>query len=197
MRYPFDHESKVIWYKTPKTAGSVIQTSLEDAGYRYMMEPGKRQITGVFSGRTREFEQAYPEFWAQALKFAIARNPYDRFVSGWKYLRAAQNRDVLDVLRNFAGKEPRYGDYTHLTITQTQQLYRDGQLLVDKVLRYEDLANGINEVLDDFDLPPVELPWVNKGRHRDRDYMKHFTGEAHTLFLARYGLEFDNFGYNR
>lgn len=118
-------------------------------------------------------------------------------MSGWRYLRTTQDRDVLDVLPNPPCKEPRYGDYTHLTMTQTQQLYRDGQLIVDKVLRYEDLANGLNEVLADFDLPPVELPLVNKGRHRDRDYMKHFTGEAHTLFLARYGEDFDNFGYDR
>lgn len=50
--YPFDSETKVIWYKTPKTAGSAIQTSLEDAGYLKMMKPGKCQITGVFSGRS-------------------------------------------------------------------------------------------------------------------------------------------------
>lgn len=82
-------------------------------------------------------------------------------------------------------------------MTQTEQLYRGGQLLVDKVVRYEDLANGLKKVLTDFDLPAVELLIINKGRHRDRDYMKHFTGEAHALFLARYGEDFDNFGYDR
>lgn len=58
--YPFDPDLKVIWSNTPKTAGSTIQASLADAGYLYMMKPGKRSITGVFSGRAKEFTTAYP-----------------------------------------------------------------------------------------------------------------------------------------
>jgi hypothetical protein len=195
--YPFDSDMAVIWLKTPKTAGSAIQTSLENAGYLRMMKPGKRPITGVFSGRMNEFMSAYPEFWDNSYKFAIVRNPYDKFVSGWKYLRATQDRELIDVLKNPPAKEPRYGDYTHLTMTQTQQLYRDGQLIVDRVLHYEDLADNLNEMLASFDLPPVELPVVNKGRHRSRNYMDYFNEEARCLFLERYGEDFDNFGYER
>lgn len=195
--YPFDPEMKVIWLKTPKTAGSAIQQSLENAGCLYMMKPRKRPITGVFSGRLEEFRGVFPEFWEESYKFAIVRNPYDRFISGWKYLRATQDRDLLDVIRNPPDKEPRYGDYTHLTMTQTEHLFRDGELIVDRVLRYENIAEEINDLLAELGLPKVDLPTVNRGRHRQKNYIDYFSEEARTEFLARYGEDFDNFGYNR
>jgi hypothetical protein len=82
-------------------------------------------------------------------------------------------------------------------MTQSEQLYRDGKLLVDRVFRYEDLASGLNETLAQFDLPPVDLPMVNKGRHRREDHMAYFNAEARSLFLQRYGIDFENFGYDK
>src|SRR5690606_15089233 len=120
-----------------------------------------------------------------------------RFISGWKYLRATQDRDLLDVIRNPPDKEPRYGDYTHLTMTQTEHLFRDGELIVDRVLRYENIAEEINDLLAELGLPKVDLPTVNRGRHRQKNYIDYFSEEARTEFLARYGEDFDNFGYTR
>lgn len=195
--HPFDPDVKIIWLKTPKTAGSAIQQCLENIGYLHMMQPEKRPITGVFSGQMDSFINTHSEFWASAHKFAIVRNPYDRFVSGWKYLRSTQDIDLVEVLQNLPNKEPRYGDYTHLTMTQTELLYLDGKLIPDKILRYENLSSDLNNVLLSFDLPPVVLPVVNKGRHRDQNFMKYFTADAHELFLENYGIDFDNFGYKK
>lgn len=193
--YPFSGGG-VIWLKTPKTAGSSIENCLEDAGYLYMMKPNKRAITGVYSGRLNGFKRKYPEYWESAWKFAIVRNPYDRFVSAWKYLRATQDRPIKDVLRSPPQPYPRFGDWTHLTRTQTEALCDEqGRLIVDKVIHYESLADELNEVLQHVGLPPVTLPVVNKSRHRRGAYMDYFDAEAREMLENLYRRDFETFGY--
>lgn len=194
--HPFDPKREVIWIKTPKTAGSSIQRALEDAGYLRMMRPGKRAITGVYSGRLEEFIDKYPEAWVKSYKFSIVRNPYDKFVSAWRYLETTKEREILDVLRNLPKPTEKYGDYTHLTLTQTELLYRDGNSLVDEVLSYENLQEDLDKFLEGLGLPPLKLPVVNAGKYRTSNYSKYFDERSREVFLNRYDADFFNFGYD-
>ena len=101
----------------------------------------------------------------QYFKFAVVRNPWDRFVSGWKYLAATRDRSLRDVLQN----PPAEGhDYRHLTRPQYVTLYDDAKnLAVDQLLRYEDLEADFRILCEKIGLK-AQLPRVNARPHPSR-----------------------------
>ncbi len=193
--YPFTDE-KIIWIKTPKCAGTSVQNGLSDAGYLHMMEPGKRVITGVYGPKIEEFKTQYPEFWEQAYKFAIVRNPYDKFVSGWKYLPSTRERSLAEVLKNLPSKSANHHDWVHLTLAQSDYLCdSEGKLRINRVIHLEDIENGLNSVLREQGLPEITLPFDNITKNREQKYMKCFDDESLKLFELAYKDDIEHFGY--
>ncbi len=194
---PYGKE-KIIWVKTPKCGGTSIKNRLEDLGYLRMMKPGKALITGVYSGQIDKFRDRYPEFWDQAWKFAIVRNPYDKFVSGWKYLRATKDLSLKEVLTNPPGKKPRYHDWMHLTCTQTEPLSdKKGNFAIDKVVHFENLDAELNEVMRHLGLQDVELPVENPTKGRKKSFMDYFDNETLELLNRRYENDFTVLDYQK
>ena len=134
---------------------------------------------------------SHADLIARSFTFAVVRNPWDRFVSGWMYCRSTRRRTLVDVLRS----PPRQGhDHRHVTRSQSETIYHsDGTLAVDRVLRYEDLDRGFAEVCALLGRPRTDLPRVNVG---DRpDYREVFDARARRLFARRYRLDIERLGY--
>ena len=139
-----------------------------------------------------------PEWTSQAelisrcFTFAVVRNPWDRFVSGWRYCRSTRKRTIVDVLKHL----PADGhDYRHVTRSQCSTLYRpDGALAVDHVIRYEALEEGFAEVCDIIGRPHTALLRINVGRRPD--YRDVFDSEARRLFDARFAEDIERLGYS-
>src|SRR5690349_24904 len=104
-----------IWIRTAKTAGTSIEAALLDHLVRcgdiphFEECPPKdfdfpdHKIICLAPNTTEEipkFIQLHTSVWAQSFKFGVVRNPYDRFVSGWKYLHKTKNQPMHDVLQN-------------------------------------------------------------------------------------------------
>ncbi len=128
-------------------------------------------------------------------KFAVVRNPWDRFVSGWKYCKSTRKRSLLDVLTN--PPTDRH-DYRHLMVTQHKTLIRaDGSSAVDFLMRYERLQEDFDEVCRRIGKPRVELPRLNT-THRP-SYQDVFDDESRAIFdllfaedIRRYGYDYDD-----
>jgi chondroitin 4-sulfotransferase 11 len=123
-------------------------------------------------------------------KFAVVRNPWDRFVSGWKYLQSTRRRSLIDVLRN----PPLDGhDYRHLTRPQYITLFNaDGTLAVDKLLRFENLEQEFREICKRVQIELV-LPRLNVTRHFS--YRHLFNCRSRLLFEELYWEDIHRFGY--
>lgn len=78
------------------------------------------------------------------LVFTAVRNPWDRFISGWKYLPKYRDLSLDEVISNL----PKEGhDYRHLTRRQLDTLLdEDGNFVPDFVLRYETLEDDYKEL---------------------------------------------------
>jgi len=175
------HTYKCIFIHQRKCAGtSIIRAfgfSPDDPDWHFMND-------GVLSS---EYESSPAGYF----RFSVVRNPWDRFVSGWKYCATTRDRSLHDVLADL----PREGhDYRHLTRPQHAILYdEEGRLIVDDVIRFESLQQGFDRVCDIIGKPRGELAPLNRGdRGRYADY---FDEDGRRSFLRHFGRDAELFGY--
>lgn len=90
--------------------------------------------------------------WNSYYKFCVDRNPLDKTLSHY-YMRRAARGGLFDLEtyfceRDFCLNAPRYTD-------------RTGSLMVDRILQYETLENGLGEVCQN-----LGIPWTGSLKHR-------------------------------
>jgi len=125
-------------------------------------------------------------------RFSVVRNPWDRFISGWKYCATTRQRSLHDVLTNL----PREGhDYRHLTRPQHAILYdENGRLIVDHIIRFESLQQDFDQVCDIIGKPRRVLGHLNRGSRTH--YSDYFDDDSRRIFLRHFGRDFELFGYD-
>ena len=123
--------------------------------------------------------------------FSVVRNPWDRFVSGWKYCASTRSRTLRDVLLD----PPREGhDYRHLTRPQVDILFdAQGRCVADFLMRYESLQTDFDTVCDRLAKSRVALPRTNVGEHLA--YQSYFDDECRALFEQRFARDIAAFDY--
>lgn len=86
------HTYSCIFVHQRKSAGTSVKALFPD-------------VAGADRGRYNEgvlspdWDSADPEIRSY-YKFTVIRNPWDRFVSGWKYCKSTKGQDIHDVLEN-------------------------------------------------------------------------------------------------
>lgn len=175
------HKYKCIFIHQRKCAGmSIVSTFGFDSSDResHFMNDGLL---------SPEYESAPAGYF----RFSVVRNPWDRFVSGWKYLPATRDRSLRDVLTNL----PREGrDYRHLTRPQHTILYdENGRLIVDYLMRFESLQHDFDEVCKIIGKPTRRLPQVNSTNRSP--YIEYFDDETREMFQRHFGRDIELFGY--
>ena len=124
--------------------------------------------------------------------FSVVRNPWDRFVSGWKYCASTRNRTLRDVLLDL----PRTGhDYRHLTRLQVDILFdAQGRPATDFLMRYESIQQDFDTVCDRLGKSRVKLPWINVGLRQE--YRRYFDEESKALFEQQFAGDMAAFNYS-
>lgn len=131
-----------------------------------------------------------PEIWNSYFKFCFERNPWDRAISAY-FWENRSRRDVPDFegyLRTLES-QGNLSNWPKYTI--------DGRIVVDKVFRYEELANSLDELVDHLGLPgTLELPDAKREYRRNRRPYQEFYSEPAREFVARAcAREIEAFGY--
>ena len=123
--------------------------------------------------------------------FSVVRNPWDRFVSGWKYCASTR----LRTLRNVLLDPPQTGhDYRHVTRPQVDILFdAQGQLATNFLIRHESIQHDFDTVCDRLAKPRVTLPRINVGS--SLEYRSYFDDESLALFEQRFSRDIAAFGY--
>lgn len=202
----------VIYIRTPKTASSSIVLALEESGRIVNMLDKKikkkdfllnidlsNKIICVGSNKDRDwFIEKYPEIWANAFKWAVVRNPYDKAISAWKYLESTSDKKLSEVLVSPPNKDDNFLDYHHFTRTQTEALSEKGEIYVDFILRYENLSSEWIRLEHELGIKLPKLPVVNKTSNRSRtDSKDSLSHDEKEIIYNRFHTDFKNFGYSK
>lgn len=127
--------------------------------------------------------------WDDYFKFAIERDPFDKALSRyyWNLRDADASGDFYEVLSRLPTKE-----------LSSWEIYTlDGEIAVDRVLRYENLAPELEEVRTALGIPePLELPRA-KGSHRTekKHYSELLDARCRALIEERCAREIEALGY--
>ncbi len=180
------HRFRCIFIHQRKNAGSSI---IDSFGLRPEDPHWHVHNDGSLSPGWYERDDAIRDY----LVFAVVRNPWDRFVSGWKYLNATRKRPLLEVLRDSPGNYSPH-DVRHLWRPQSDTLLDgNGTLIPDIVLRYEHLARDYGLLCDRIGKTDRDLPHLNATKHRR--YRVLYDVEARELLHQHFKNDIDLLGY--
>ena len=134
--------------------------------------------------------------WKKYYKFAIVRNPFDRFVSVCSFL----NRDNPEfrahpsLWMKTALKRPRFQSRVLVRPQALQLMDKDDEIRLDYIGRYENLQESMDSVFADLDLPTVFLKQRNASNHAH--YRQYYDDELRQTVTAYYRQDLEMFGYD-
>ena len=196
--YPYRRvnvKRNMIFIHIPKTAGTSVLTSL-----------------GGWAGdhcTYREFLQASPTKFHKYYKFCFVRNPYDRLVSTYEYLKQGGNKgsdlricDLIlsdyptfeDFVLGFLNKETIYR--VNLLKPQYWFIYDEhNDLQVDYIARFESIEKEYMHIIKRLNLKRKCLPQKNKSR-RESDYSSYYNDQLKKVVFDLYQLDFNLLNYS-
>ncbi len=144
-------------------------------------------------------------YFDRAFKFAFVRNPFDRLVSLFFYLKKVKRVETPEALtfEEFcraiaAGKHPRVGLYNWRGLSQCNPmcdwlLDDSGRLLPDFLGRFETLTEDFQAICKLIGIAE-RIPHENKTEHRP--YRDYYTAETRGIVETVYRRDLDRFGYS-
>jgi chondroitin 4-sulfotransferase 11 len=192
---------KCIFIHIPRAAGTSIKEALELQGRGHLP--------------WQYYYLVYPGQWNSYIKFSVVRNPWDRVVSAYNYAkmkksywhdnlnkitphpdyellhdkRFAECCEILKNKRNLLKHESWHPQ--HLWIVKT----KDGNdsLMVDFILRYENLENDFYDLCKKLGISNINLPRVNPSNHNH--YRQYYTQETKEIIEGLYSNDIRLFKY--
>jgi hypothetical protein len=199
---PISHEHKAIFIHIPKTAGTSIETVLGVRGdnkqvdYSIFFGHDLQHLTAAELARHERMPQGVFESY---FKFAVVRNPWDRVVSEYMYCPDDYGEDHRAGLRMFL--EDRFsrpeGPGVHLRPQIDYVTDEQGRTMVDKIVRFENLEEDLEEVWRVLGMEGVELPVRKTTEHYHYSTYhsrrsRHLVSELYAEEIERFGYEFEN-----
>ena len=130
------------------------------------------------------------KIWNEYYKFCFERNPFDRFISLYYWSYKTEPRPPISTLINSKEvqvlKRKGFDVYTI-----------DGKVAVDKVCRFENIAQELEEVRLRLGLPEkLDLPRAKSNFRKDkRSYREILNEEDRTMIAELFRDEINLFGY--
>ncbi len=194
VRNPFDR--MVSWYAHFKDDANPEDAAITvDRGSR-LMRAYERGLAAL-AGRP-SLLRAYRWAWTRALGALRTSSPEEvalRFEAIGARVKREVNRLAADfdefvrLPRDHAG-----GLFERLYVNQIEYASRGDTLLVDRILRFEDLAADFAALAEPLGFPG-RLPHRNASRSRTADYREWYSPQARDEIARRFARDCERFGY--
>lgn len=208
------HRYKFIFFCNPKTGSESV---------RDLLEPFSDFSSTIYRHRTAEnpfyshmrpaeakpfFEQFGWDFDSYR-KFVFVRNPWARLVSLYEMIRqnAGQTSSKSDFSQWLLSTKPygaggggedwkrwrKYGSYSIKNYVADD----DGAILVDRILKLENIATELREYLSDLGIPnaeSIEIPHTNQ-RDKKHHYSRYYSSVTDAFIKENYAYDIKHFDY--
>lgn len=208
---------KFLFVHIPKTGGTSLRAALKPLLYRdpwyYLMWFPQRLSHWTGHRTVSKFprhskiiaakEMLPPEIFESLFKFSVVRNPWDMQVSSFHHLHK-EHPEAVEGLKDFKDfvrhkLSPDRDPNPHLDVSGTPQMDflcdLHGNILVDDVVRFEDLHDDYERVVRKIGLKsPPALPHKRKGK-RKSDYRTYYDDDTAAIVAESYKADIDQFDY--
>lgn len=186
-------QAKLLFLHIPRTGGTSIMSLLKD---RLPDAKGLLLQHDNASTVSISFFRQYSDYF----KFSFVRNPWDRLLS----LYALALKYPVDNSKPLFSFEAFYKKYEleqvnlklgrAFYLNQTDYLYnKNGEMVVDKVGRYENYEHELLEILHEQNIPFTYIPRLNKTEHA---HYRSFYSEERKKFVEKLCYkDIESFGY--
>ena len=172
---------KTIFIHIPKNAGTSIETLFANDSFR--IQPNKH--ANIFEIK-KKFKNSYNNY----KKFTIIRNPYDKMVSWYFYLKRnlGENYDIIDFKEWIKDPSIFWHVDDPISYLKPQHTWVDETV---KIIKFENLNKELNEFFGE----DIDLPMVNKSDHDH--YLNYYNKESLDIVYSKYKEDFKKYNYER
>ena len=174
-------EHKAIFIHIPKNAGSSIEALFANSSFR--VQPSKH--ADIYEIK-RKFKNSYDNY----RKFTIIRNPYDKMVSWYFYLKRnlGENYNIIEFNEWIKDPSKFWHASDPISFLKPQFKWVDDTVVL---LKFENL----NKELKQFFGKEIDLPITNKSNHNH--YLEYYNEESLDIIYDRYEEDFEKFNYKK
>ena len=199
----YAHLREVVFVHIPKTGGEAVEQLLGiNKNHRYASDRKQRDTC-----------------WDSKFKFTVVRNPWDRMLSFYFHLRKsldktnryyrhamnprpawklANSLSFNDWIAKVLLQEPKAGENgvgINLLASAHEYLFSKGdKMLVDFVVKFENLERDIKRMLEMIGKPRLKLPNVNASK-RKRDYRSYYNKTSIAIVAKVFARDVSTFNY--
>jgi len=192
-----NHKHKFIFLHIPKCAGS----TLNNAFSKYSDDPELNTCHPKFEEYCQKYKEA-PNY----TKIISTRNPWDRLVSAFYYLKKGGNQTRYDIQlsktlnifkNNF--KEWVQNDFQKminldLKVNHLKPIsFYISKNHIDYLIKLENFQEDFNFVCDKIGIPRQQLPHKNKTNHKH--YTEYYEDDTREIVAKKYAKDIEYFGY--
>jgi len=180
------HHHQTIFVHIPKTAGKSITKLFKDAIITYK-HPAPHQ------------EELYQKHWTKYYTFTCIRNPFDRFVSWYFFMRKRYKEGNTQLAPQLATKY-NFSDFIHNilelekpcleTIKPLSHWFSKGYSY-DYIIRYENLSTDIEYIQKKMSLPNIQC--INKTERKP--YREYYDKSTIKKMSEYYKKDLERFNY--
>lgn len=189
----YNRQHNALFIHIPRTGGLSISST---------------GIFGKYIGHVTldKLQRLYPANWNIIYKFAFVRNPWDRTVSVYHYLKQIEKSDTWYThnlkyknictsitFDEFCRRIPEFKDEIHLLPQTHWILDKKGELGCNFIGRFENLQADFNKILKNVKISQRQLPKKNSSVHRN--YREYYTPETKNIIGDYYGKTVEMFNY--
>ena len=172
---------KAIFIHIPKNAGTSIETYFANESFR--IQPSKHADIHEIK---RKFKNSYNSY----RKFTVVRNPYDKMVSWYFYLKRNldSKADVVDFNDWIVNPSKLWHANDPISFLNPQCYWIDETV---ETIKFENL----NEEIDNFFGEKIKLPVTNKTNHNH--YLEYYNKKSLDIIYDKYKNDFKTFNYKK